>query len=128
MVAVHRPSGGVVVVGAVAAGTLPVLWSYPQSSQNRLVPARGVPQFGQGAPTGSTAVPAGADGWGVATGPGPPIFAPQVSQKSSVAEACPFGQAYVVIGPAPPARSWWTGCPAPSRRPRRPCVAVGPCR
>jgi hypothetical protein len=82
---------------------LPVLWSYPQSSQNRDPPARGAPQLGQAdvagaaGATGEDGAP-GEDGAaaGVATGidpvGAPPIFAPHSSQKSSVLEVCPFGQ------------------------------------
>jgi hypothetical protein len=80
-------------------GTLPVLWSNPQSSQNRQFPVRGVPQFGHGVPVaaaGAGTTDAGAldsEETGVETDDGgvntivPPIFAPQVSQKSSVLEA-----------------------------------------
>jgi hypothetical protein len=84
------------VTGSLSTvGTLPVVWSNPQSSQNRQFPVRGVPQLGHGTPPGFTggAVVAGDETAGVETVDGsvigivPPIFAPQVSQKSSVVDA-----------------------------------------
>jgi hypothetical protein len=74
-----------------------VLWSYPQSSQNRVPPARGAPQLGHGSAAGDEA--AGDDAAGDATAaddtgtvPVPPILAPHSSQKSSVLDGWPFGQ------------------------------------
>jgi hypothetical protein len=74
-----------------------VLWSYPQSSQNLLPPARGAPQLGQGGAAAAAGVAAGAgvaeaDGGGTEIVPVPPILAPHSSQKSSVLDVCPFGQ------------------------------------
>ncbi|MET3423623.1 hypothetical protein BJ973_002835 [Actinoplanes tereljensis] len=70
---------------------MPVLWSYPQSSQKREPPARGAPQWGHGGEAAAGA--AGATG-GAAAGIDavPPILAPHSSQKSSVVDEWPFGQ------------------------------------
>ncbi|GIM92283.1 hypothetical protein Ato02nite_040760 [Paractinoplanes toevensis] len=90
IVAVHCPVTGVATAGgAVSVGTLPVLWSYPQSSQKRDAPARGAPQWGHG---GEAAAGAAAGGAAAGIDAVPPIFAPHSSQKSSVPDACPFGQ------------------------------------
>jgi hypothetical protein len=87
------------VAGSVSTvGTLPVVWSNPQSSQNRQFPVRGVPQLGHGTPPAGRDVAGGAEtgeappdaaetAAGTAIGIVPPIFAPQVSQKSSVVDA-----------------------------------------
>ncbi|BFU44242.1 hypothetical protein [Krasilnikovia sp. MM14-A1004] len=93
---------------------MPVVWSYPQSSQKRHIAVRGVPQCGHGAPRPGAAAGAPAGGAdtggadtggaetggaetggaetggaeaGALTGTPPPIRAPHVSQKSSVLDA-----------------------------------------
>jgi hypothetical protein len=87
------------VTGSLSTtGTLPVVWSNPQSSQNRQFPVRGVPQLGHGTPPAGRDVAGGADtgaaapdgaetAAGTEIGIVPPIFAPHVSQKSSVVDA-----------------------------------------
>jgi hypothetical protein len=101
IVAVHcwAATGAATTGGGASVGTFPVLWSYPQSSQNLLPPARGAPQFGQGAPAAAAGPADGVDAGapacaesdaeaaaatGIDTVVAPPIFAPHSSQKSSV--------------------------------------------
>ncbi|GAA2688436.1 hypothetical protein Apa02nite_088410 [Actinoplanes palleronii] len=90
IVAVHCPGATGSGSTSVSCGSFPVVWSYPQSSQNRADPARCVPQLGHSSP-GEPVEPveAGEPGETVESGETeageegatePPIFAPHVSQ------------------------------------------------
>ncbi|BCJ56477.1 hypothetical protein Asp14428_79520 [Actinoplanes sp. NBRC 14428] len=108
IVAVHAAAGAAGAGdagGVVRTGILPVWWSKPQSSQKRPVPGCGAPQCGQEPAVGAAAASAGVDSPGAGAAPvggdsdgagaapvgggraAPAIFAPHVSQKSSVVEA-----------------------------------------